>query len=63
MNEHGWERDERINEREREKFPHSKGTSDSLYDASGEPRSDEWWDDRLERTNEFESSIVIQEEE
>ena len=43
-NESAWERDERINEREREKFPHSKGTSDLLYDASGEPRSDEWWD-------------------
>ena len=47
-NESAWERDERINEREREKFPHSKGTSDLLYDASGEPRSDKWWDARLE---------------
>jgi len=58
MSESAWERDERINERDKEERPR-KGTSDLLYDAHGNPRSDEWWEDRLERTNEFESSIVI----
>jgi len=37
-----WERDERTNERDKKE--RKPGTTDSLYDASGEPRSDEWWD-------------------
>ena len=41
-----WERDERTNERDKKE--RKPGTTDSLYDASGEPRSDEWWDARLE---------------
>ena len=40
-----WERDERTNERDKKE--RKPGTTDSLYDASGEPRSDEWWDKKL----------------
>ena len=44
-NEHGWQRDLRINERDKDEP--KRGTSDLLYDASGEPVSDEVWDKRL----------------
>ena len=49
--EQGWERDLRINERDREEPLHSKGTSSLMYDAHGEPVSDEVWDKRLEQEN------------
>ena len=50
MNEHGWQRDERINERDKQ--PTERTENNGLYDAYGEPVSDEVWKKRLEQEDE-----------